>query len=172
MPRVKQSDDEQSIEEKFTSKLNNFKAFNYGLDGDYFAANFSTCAEHALSWWFYEVNTYKVKLKYASYDDTITNSTLFVQNFTNLLITCTDVVENIYYYGLNEATKFASGSDWALGLLQSLLGSILRLTDITGDLIQMNEQNITDVPKTLYYVGEILNLLLVFDPVSAEIQRL
>lgn len=36
----------------------------------------------------------------------------------------------------------------------------------------MNENNITDVPKTLYYVGEILNLLLVFDPVSAEIQRL
>ena len=36
----------------------------------------------------------------------------------------------------------------------------------------MNEQNITVIPKTLYYVGEILNLILVFDPVNPEIQRL
>jgi len=33
----------------------------------------------------------------------------------------------------------------------------------------MNENNITDVPKTLYYAGEILNMLLVFDPVHADL---
>ena len=36
----------------------------------------------------------------------------------------------------------------------------------------MGKNNVTDVPKTLYYCGEILNMLLVFDPVSADLQRL
>ena len=36
----------------------------------------------------------------------------------------------------------------------------------------MNEKNITDIPKTLYYVGEILNMILVFDPVNTDLQRL
>ena len=118
MPRVGQEEEEElTIEEQYRNKLNNFRAFEYGLEGDKFAANFSTCAIHGLTWYFYELNTFKVKLRYASYDDTVTNTTLFIQNFTNLLTTCTDVVENIYYYGKNEATRFASGTDWALGLL-------------------------------------------------------
>ena len=36
----------------------------------------------------------------------------------------------------------------------------------------MNENNITDIPKTLYYCGEIINMLLVFDPVNADLSRL
>lgn len=35
----------------------------------------------------------------------------------------------------------------------------------------MGKQNITDVPKTLYYCGEIVNLLLVFDPVSDDLTK-
>jgi len=33
------------------------------------------------------------------------------------MITCSDVVENLYFYGLEEADKYATGTDWALGLL-------------------------------------------------------
>lgn len=51
------------------------------------------------------------------------------------MIICSDVIENVYFYGVNEATKFATATDWALGLLQSLLGSVLRITAITNDLI-------------------------------------
>ena len=108
---------ELSIEERYAEVLNHFRAFEFGLDGDQFAANFSTCSINTLTWWFYEVNTYKVKLRYADFNDAVTNTTLFLQNFTNMMITCSDVVENLYYYGMNEATKFASGTDWALGLL-------------------------------------------------------
>jgi hypothetical protein len=126
---------------------------------------------HAVSWWFFEVNTFKMKLRYASYDDAVTNTTLFIQNFTNLMITCSDVVENLYFYGVKESQRFESGTEWALGLLQSLLGSVLRITAITNDLINMGKENITDVPKTLYYCGEILNMLLVFDPVSDDLSR-
>lgn len=36
----------------------------------------------------------------------------------------------------------------------------------------MNENNQTDIPKTLYYAGEMLNMLLVFDPVTSDLQRL
>jgi len=88
------------------------------------------------------------------------------------MITCSDVIENLYYFGAREAERFESGTDWALGLLQSLLGSVLRITAITNDLINMGKENITDVPKTLYYCGEILNMLLVFDPVSDDLSRL
>lgn len=117
-PLLKQGDevvDEMKV--NYTQALRNFQAFEYGLDGDYFASNFSTCSIHSLTWWFFEVSTYKVKLRYASYDDAVTNTTLFIQNFTNLMIECSDVIENLYYYGLNEAERFASGTDWALGLL-------------------------------------------------------
>lgn len=36
----------------------------------------------------------------------------------------------------------------------------------------MGENNVTDVPKTLYYAGELLNMLLVFDPISSDLNRL
>lgn len=48
----------------------------------------------------------------------------------------------------------------------------MRITAITNDLIKMNENNVTDIPKTLYYCGEIINMLLVFDPVNADLSRL
>lgn len=119
----------------FTKNMRNFIAFNYGFEGDYFAANFSTATISLLQWWYFEVNTYRIKLKYASYNDAVTNTTQFIQNTTEVLITVTNVIENIYYYGLREAERFESATDWALGLLQSLLGSVLRITAITNDLV-------------------------------------
>lgn len=77
---VSQSEDEEkkTPEETYQNNLNNFKAFEYGLDGDRFAANFSNCAIATLDWWFYEVNTFKVKMHYANYDESVTNTTLFL----------------------------------------------------------------------------------------------
>lgn len=123
----------------YTEVYRNFIAFNYGLEGNYFAANFSKCALDGINWWFFEVNTFEIKLHYASYNDAVTNTTLFLQNFTNLMITCSDTIMNLYYYGVREAERFASGTDWALGLLQSLLGGVLRITAITNDLVEMGK---------------------------------
>jgi len=39
----------------YTQAMRNFKAFEYGLDGDYFAANFTNCAVYGITWWFFEV---------------------------------------------------------------------------------------------------------------------
>jgi hypothetical protein len=105
------------IDVNFTKVVRNFRAFEYGLDGDHFAANFSTCSIHAIAWWYYEVTTFKVKMKYVDYNDGLTNVTLFLQNTTGLLITCSDVIQNLFYYGKLEAEKFAGGTDWGLGLL-------------------------------------------------------
>lgn len=151
--------------------IRNYISFNYGFEGDYFAANFSTCTISMINWYFFELNTYKIKMRYADYNDAVTNTTLFLQNITSRMITCTSAIENLYYYGLREKERFQGGSDWALGLLQSLLGSVLRITAITNDLVEMGKQNITDIPKTLYYCGEILNMLLVFDPVSDDLTK-
>lgn len=48
----------------------------------------------------------------------------------------------------------------------------MRITSITNDLIKMGKENTTDVPRTLYYAGEIINMILVFDPISADLQKL
>jgi hypothetical protein len=111
---------EQIVDKKIDAykyNVRNFRAFEYGLDGDYFAGNFSRCSINTLTWWFFEVSTYKVKLRYANYDQAVTNTTLFIQNFTNMMIVCSDTIENLYFYGLNEAEKFGSAQDWGLGML-------------------------------------------------------
>ena len=75
-----------------------FRAFDQGFDGNLYASNFSNCVYDSITWGFLEVPTYKVKLWYGDYDDIITNTTLFLLNFTDVMHTCTDVVENIYFW--------------------------------------------------------------------------
>ena len=86
-----------------------------------------------------DIATYKVKLHYGDYQDKITNTTLFLQNTTDLLHTCTDVVENIYYYALFQAAKFNSFVDWTLAFLQNLLGSAIRLTSISQLMVKLDK---------------------------------
>lgn len=119
MPRykrpLKQDDEEDEEEEEEVIRIackddpdcdpyfegrKHFRAFDQGFTGNVYAKNFSNCAYNSLTWAYKELATFKVKLHYADYNDAVTNTTLFLQNTTSLLHTCTDVVENIYYYAL------------------------------------------------------------------------
>ena len=95
-PALSCSDDPEC--DPFENGRLHFRAFDQGFTGNQYAMNFSNCAYNSLTWVYKELATYKVKLHYANYQDAVTNTTLFLQNTTQLLHTCTDVTENIYYY--------------------------------------------------------------------------
>ena len=105
------------------------------------------------------------------------NSTLFVQNTTDVLYICTDTAENMYYFWLTKREQFPSMSDFSLGFLQNLLSNGIRLKQINDKLIELQEESEADPTvdndyKYYYYMGRIARLLLVFDPVTDELDRL
>ena len=85
------------------------------------ARNFSYCGEDVIFWWFYETETYLFKMRYGDFVDETFNTTLFLQNTTEVAFTCTDAVENIYFFYDLKVEQFPTFDDLFLGLLQSIL---------------------------------------------------
>ena len=56
----------------------NFYYFNRGFKGDELASNFTACANRTFFWNFFELETYKVKLRYGTGSENTFNSTLFI----------------------------------------------------------------------------------------------
>ena len=110
--------------------LRNFRYFNKGFKGRDLARNFSNCGEDGIFWWFYERETYSLKMKYGDFEESTFNTTLFLQNTTELAFTCTDALENIYYFYDLKTEQFPTFDDLFLGFLQSILGNVLRLERI------------------------------------------
>ena len=107
--------------------LRNFKYFNKGFKWHEMARNFSYCGEDVIFWWFYETETYLFKMRYGDFVDETFNTTLFLQNTTEVAFTCTDAVENIYFFYDLKVEQFPTFDDLFLGLLQSILGNAIRL---------------------------------------------
>lgn len=97
--------------------LNNFRYFNHGFKGDELALNFSNCAEQGAYWKWLELQTYSIKVKFGNADQNIFNTTMFLQNTTDMLSICTDAAENIYYFMLWKKTQFPRWLDFGLGFL-------------------------------------------------------
>ena len=57
--------------------MRNVYWFNRGFKGDELAANFSNCIERGPYWYFWELETYQIKLRYADFGEQTFNSTLF-----------------------------------------------------------------------------------------------
>ena len=91
-------------------------------------------------------------------------------NTTDIIHTCTDVVENIYYYALFQAAKFASFVDWTLAFLQNLLGSAIRLTAISQEMVKLDKYEQKE--ELLFYIGTILRMLFVFEPIDYDLERM
>lgn len=96
------SDDEEqkSIEEAHRDALKDFYYFNKGFKGDELATNFTACGNRSAYWYYYELATIQVKLRYSTAEESTFNSTLFIQNTTNTAYICTDTAENIYFFYL------------------------------------------------------------------------
>jgi len=136
------------------------------MKGDELAQNFSKCVDEILFWTFEELRTYEVKLVYGDFADTFLNTTLFLQNTSIALSTCTDATENLYWYALYQGEKFGSWLEWSLALLQNLLGNVLRLYNISNALAEDTSQ---DDAFYLYYAGTIARMILIFDPIEEDL---
>ena len=95
----------------------NFYFFNRGFKGHELARNFSNCGMNSIYWWFFEIQTYEVKMTYSSFGEGTFNSTLFLQNTTQLLFICTDTSENLYYWVQMKFDQFPTWNDFFLGFL-------------------------------------------------------
>jgi len=159
----------------YEKSLRNFKYFNLGFKGDELAANFSSCGDRAAYWYYLELETYTIKLSYGNGEQNTFNSTLFTQNTTDVLHICTDVTENIYYFILWKQEQFPSWSDFGLGFLQNLLANVLRMNYINDKLTALREETeltgVDNSDKEWYYIGVIVRLLIVFDPITDELTR-
>jgi len=87
--------EELSLQEE---ALRYFHHFNRGFKGDELATNFTNCGNRSVFWYFAEYQTYKVKMVYGDASENTLNSTLFLQNTTNMANICTDTTENIFYF--------------------------------------------------------------------------
>lgn len=148
--------------------LRNFRYFNQGFKGDEISANFSNCANIGAYWKWVELETYLVKLRFGNGDENVFNTTMWLQNTTNMLSTCTDATQNIYYFVMWKKTQFPTWLDFGLGFLQNLLANVMRLNTVNKRLKELKEDE-KDVE--LYYIGVIVRMLLVFDPVADELSR-
>ena len=78
--------------------MRNVYWFNRGFKGDELAANFSNCLESVPYWYYWELQTYQIKLMYGDFGEQTFNTTLFLQNTTDMMYICTDAAENLFYY--------------------------------------------------------------------------
>lgn len=109
-----------------------------------------------------------MKIRFGNGDENIFNSTIWLQNTTNMLFTCTDATENLYHFVLYKKTQFPNWADFGLGFLQNLLANVMRLNTINKRLKELKED---EKDKELYYIGVIVRMLIVFDPVADELSR-
>ena len=99
-----------------------------------------------------------------------------MQNTTNTAYICTDTLENLYFFAKFKRKQFPNNNDLALGFLQNLLANVLRLTAINNKLTELrderDETGKDNSAQELYYIGVIARMLLIFDPITDDLQRL
>lgn len=164
-----------SIEEQHKQALRDFHYFNKGFKGDELATNFTACGNRSAYWYFFELETIQVKLRYSTAKESTFNSTLFLQNSTDTINICTDTIENIYHFYLWKRKQFPTFSDVTLGFLQNLLANAMKLQSINAELTRLREETKTEgvdnSAREMYYIGVIVRMLIIFDPVAADLSR-
>lgn len=95
------------------------------------------------------------------------NTTLFLGNVSDMMYICIDGTENLYVYGMYKYDLFGrDNTNVMLGYIQNLLGSILTINKMYGEIVEYSEANDT---KSMYYeFGRIARLLFDFEPVVLE----
>lgn len=104
-----------------------FEAFNDGFEGDKLAQNFTNCHESFLIAKFLEYPTYRAKYIYGNGQETVRNSTIFMQNVTYPLNFCTDATEQIYYFIDAEKLVYGSASEYGKAALLNLFANAIRV---------------------------------------------
>jgi hypothetical protein len=84
----------------YKGALDKFNAFDQGFQGDNITANFSNCAHKYILLTKKESGTFKMKLNYGSWQESVFNTTMFLKNSSYSVSYCTDTVHGFYEYVL------------------------------------------------------------------------
>lgn len=101
----------------------NWAAFLDGANATWYAPNITVCFNNALNFYQYDIDLLAIKLMYATFKESILNTTLMLQNSSDISYVCLDAGENLYVYSMYKFKQF--GYDWTnvlLGGLQNALG--------------------------------------------------
>lgn len=104
---------------------------------------------------------------YANFKETFLNTTLYMQNISDVSYVCIDASENLYVYSMYKFKLF--GYDWTnvlLGALQNMLGKILTVNRIYNRIMEFDKVN--DTINIYFYMGKIYRMLADFEPVILE----
>jgi hypothetical protein len=97
----------------------------------------------------------------------------YVQNLTNHLWVCNDVLKNIYKYVNARVLQYNKVVDIFTSFFQSVIGKSLSFTNIYGVIANKQKAAAAATPPTKDITvwgdfGKLLKLLIMFDPVSAS----
>lgn len=84
-----------------------------------------------------------------------------------MMYICIDGAENLYVYTMYKYDLFGrDNTNVILGYLQNLLGNILTINKLYGEIVEYSEANDT---RSMYYeFGRIVRILFDFEPVVLE----
>ena len=114
-------------------------AFFLGSDSDFYSPNISVCFNTALNLAQYDYELMVIKYMYGSTKENVFNTTLFLQNVSDVLYNCIDGLENIYVYQMYRFELFGNDLDNVFaGFLQNLLGNIITINRIFNQVVEFN----------------------------------
>mmetsp|Transcript_32858 Transcript_32858/g.50237 ORF Transcript_32858/g.50237 Transcript_32858/m.50237 type:complete len:353 (+) Transcript_32858:327-1385(+) len=104
---------------------------------------------------------------YGDVKNNVLNTTLFMQNVSDVAYVCLDGVENLYVFAMYKYELFGyDNTNVMLGFIQNSLGSILSINKLFQKIITYSE---TGENRKLYFeVGRIFRMLADFEPVILE----
>jgi hypothetical protein len=79
-------------------------------------------------------------MHYADLEESLYNTTLFLQNTSVTFATCTSVTEDFYmYFKYQHDHVFGSLNDFLVGFFQNILANALRLESLSKNLTEPEE---------------------------------
>ena len=88
-----------------------------------------------------------------------------ISNMTNKLLICTEMVEDIKDYGIDQSFIFASAANYGLSFFQNMLANVVNINYIYNSIVlaETKTQNMTSI---YYNVGKICNIILDIPPID------
>ena len=104
-----------------------FDAFDEGLDGDSIAGNFTNCGYNFLQNRYFEAPTFAMKKLYASGNENVMNTTIYMRNVSIPLTQCTEVAQEFYLYYTAELGYYGGLSGARQAMLFNLFANSVRI---------------------------------------------
>ena len=142
-------------------------SFMLGARALYYSPNITTCFDQGVDLYQYDLELLMIKYMYGNAKQNTLNTTLFARNISDMSYICIDAMENLYVYNMYKYDLFGrDNTNVVLGALQNLLGNILTINSLYGEIREYSEAN--DTVKVYYEFGRIFRLVMDIEPVVLE----